>query len=1573
MVEFFGGGSSLPVGRPGRRRRFGLIAAILMVLQLALPSMIPAAQAGEVDLPGEGTPEHPYLITSADDLRQIENDMSANYRLENDIPMSGLWTPIGKGLPDTFTGTLDGQGYTISGLTIDENSGQVGLFAVIGSGGTVRNLVLSGVNIQSGSGAIHSGTLAGILKGNVYNVVVESGTVNAANTFAGGLVGRAEEGAVIQAGCTNVHVIGSNITIPTALGGLVGILEDSTVTESCATGSVSGGNTAGGLVGTSERSTITDSYSTAPVSAAMVFSPTGGIIGSAGDQTEIRRVYAAGPVSGFFGAALVGQINWEADVTIADSYYNADTTGQTDPLGTPLSQDEALDESSFEGWNFETLWHIDERTGQPTFLRDDDDPPVMFEANIEDETPGVVTVKFAEKILADAEALIRFVVTADGTEVEVSDSQLSPDGRQLILTLAEPVQGGQIVKVSYTAMAPHITDKAGHQMATHEIKARNGVVLPLEIESVSPAENATGVVAVAQVGITFNQPVEAVGGKSIYLYNEKGDIAEQIEATSANVQIADKTVTIRLDTELAHFSNYRIRVQYGAFKTESGAEFDGIQWSFMTAADPEAKWKDAGNPKFGNGLYPNLKAGEDGTLYVAFRDNGNDGKATVMKLGPGDTTWSPVGEAGFSPWPIGAPSLLVDGNTLYVAYAYFDEDYYVYIQVRQYALNGSGEWELAGEGIPIGEMNPELLVTQDPQPFLHMYEGDLYVAYQDGLPYGGMTVRKLAEGGVWEPVGDREFSPGDIYHPTLVTHEGMLIAGFHDYEFDVKNSATAMRYEDMSGDWVGVGIRGITFDGEDYTNVFEPTLVSDGTWLYFVYSNDEYKAAAMRYNWEQNSWVAAGGVFSASQAYETTAWAGDGEVYAAYRDTGHGNKLTVKKFSGSTWVPVGSNGFTPGKAYNPSLIVVEGVTYVAFEDSDRNLNVMKYGVFNDPPAAKNVGIEGELKIGETAEGTYTFTDAEGDEEGESLYQWYTADNEEGDNKTAITGATELKLDLTLDLLDKYLIFEVTPVAATGTKTGAKVSSAPQGPVTTPDAPEAPNVTADDTRNVIVGADETMEYSTDGGLTYTPYDPAHPPVFAGNVTVLVRVKANETTGAPAGAAKTLTFTANSAPAPAPSPSPSPMPAPAPTPTATEEPAGTGGTGVTVLINGKEESAGTASTSTRNGQSVTTVTVDPDKVEARLAEEGLNAVVTIPVPSGSDVVVGELNGRIVKSMADRQALLEIRTDRATYTIPAEQFDIGAISEELGALDALADIKVRVEIGQPPAETVQMIENAAADGTYAIVVPPVEFTVRAEYEGRSVEMAKFTAYVERAIAIPDGVDPDRITTGVVFDEDGTPRHVPTKIVVIDGKYYAVISSLTNSAYGVVWNPVEFDDMASHWAKDTVNNTGSRMIIAGTGEGRFSPDRHITRAEFAAMIVRALGLGASSGPSAFTDVKESDWFSGAIRTAVEYGLLSGYADGAFRPNDKITREQAMVILARAMTVTGLKDRLTGGLAEDVLGAFTDADQASAWAIQGIADSVTAGIVQGRDERTLAPQAFITRAEAAAMVERLLIKSDLI
>ncbi|MFC5471307.1 S-layer homology domain-containing protein, partial [Cohnella suwonensis] len=243
----------------------------------------------------------------------------------------------------------------------------------------------------------------------------------------------------------------------------------------------------------------------------------------------------------------------------------------------------------------------------------------------------------------------------------------------------------------------------------------------------------------------------------------------------------------------------------------------------------------------------------------------------------------------------------------------------------------------------------------------------------------------------------------------------------------------------------------------------------------------------------------------------------------------------------------------------------------------------------------------------------------------------------------------------------------------------------------------------------------------------------------------------------------------------------------------------------------------------------------------------------------------------------------------------------------------------------------------------------------------------------AIPGGVDPSKITTGVVVDPDGTVRHVPTKIVVIDGKYYAKVNSLTNSTYSVVWHPLAFKDVAQHWAKDAVNDMGSRMVISGIGNDMFNPDQDITRAEFAAIMVRGLGLKLENGSSPFADVKTTDWYSGAIQTAYAYKLISGFEDGTFRPMDKITREQAMTIIAKAMEITGLGASLGAKAADELLSPFADASNASEWAKSGIADCLQVGIVSGRSGTQLAPKAYISRAEVAAIVQRLLQKSELI
>ncbi|OPH58158.1 hypothetical protein BC351_24790 [Paenibacillus ferrarius] len=430
---------------------------------------------------------------------------------------------------------------------------------------------------------------------------------------------------------------------------------------------------------------------------------------------------------------------------------------------------------------------------------------------------------------------------------------------------------------------------------------------------------------------------------------------------------------------------------------------------------------------------------------------------------------------------------------------------------------------------------------------------------------------------------------------------------------------------------------------------------------------------------------------------------------------------------------------------------------------------------------------------------------------------------------------------------------------------------------------------------------------------------------------------------------------------------------PTTTDSTNTTNTPNTGVDILVNGKVENAGTATVTKRNNQTEMTVVVDQKKLDERLAAEGQHAVVTIPINQTFDIVIGELNGQMVKNMEDKQAVLEFKTDHATYTLPARQINIGAISQQVGELINLQDIKVRIEIAVPTTDTLKVVESAAAKGQLTLAAQPLNFTVRAAYGERNVEVTKFDAYVERTIAIPVEVDPGKITTGVVVEQDGSVRHVPTKVRNINGKYEAQINSLTNSTYAVVWHPLEFSDAANHWAKSAVNDMGSRMVVNGTGNGMFSPDQEITRAEFAAIIVRGLGLKLENGATPFSDVKSEDWYSGAVSTAYSHRLISGMEDGTFRPNDKITREQAMVILSKAMAITGLKDKLLEQSADSALRPFEDAAVVSSWAQSSAADNVKAGIVDGRNGALLAPKGYMTRAEVATIIQRLLQKSGLI
>lgn len=413
---------------------------------------------------------------------------------------------------------------------------------------------------------------------------------------------------------------------------------------------------------------------------------------------------------------------------------------------------------------------------------------------------------------------------------------------------------------------------------------------------------------------------------------------------------------------------------------------------------------------------------------------------------------------------------------------------------------------------------------------------------------------------------------------------------------------------------------------------------------------------------------------------------------------------------------------------------------------------------------------------------------------------------------------------------------------------------------------------------------------------------------------------------------------------------------------------------ITVNGREQDAGTFATTAVGDTTVMTVVVDDSKLESILSSEDRDATVTISFETDTDVVVGQLNGQMVKIMENKEAVLEINTGDVIYSLPTSQINISHVAEQLGNQLDLQDILVNITIYQPPQNTVTIIEDTADQNHYQIVVPPVQFDITCTYGGKTVAVSEFNAYVERLIAIPEEIDPNRITTGIILNPDGTFSHVPTQIIQVDGKYYAKISSLTNSVYSVIWNPQTFKDVEEHWAKAAVNDMGSRLILSGTGDENFTPDRDITRAEFAAILVRGLGLMQSgAGQDTFDDISAHDWYYDAVSIAYEYGLISGLGNDVFGPMTPLTREQAMVMAARAMQLTGLQTELTSAEVNDILQGFTDGSQSSDWARAGIAACVKAGVVAGEPGGTIAPQDKITRAEVAVIVQRLLQKSGLI
>lgn len=400
---------------------------------------------------------------------------------------------------------------------------------------------------------------------------------------------------------------------------------------------------------------------------------------------------------------------------------------------------------------------------------------------------------------------------------------------------------------------------------------------------------------------------------------------------------------------------------------------------------------------------------------------------------------------------------------------------------------------------------------------------------------------------------------------------------------------------------------------------------------------------------------------------------------------------------------------------------------------------------------------------------------------------------------------------------------------------------------------------------------------------------------------------------------------------------------------------------------------ATETVEDGKTVTSVKVDDSALQEALKNSATGVVVNLKSDKASDRAEAVLTAQSVQELAAKEAKIVFTAPGATYTLDTTQVDMHAVALLLGNGLDLNDIQISIQIVKPTAEEKQTIDKAAADHNSTIVGAPVSFNIVASHEGKDVIVDKFNGYVQRSIEIPDGTD--HVSTGVVIDEDGTMRQVPTNFEVKDGKTIATISSLTNSMYALVNLNAQasFSDVKSGWAKSAIENLATRMIVQGQSAGKFNPSGAITRAEFATILVNALGVKSSAITTQFGDVAANAWYAKSVSAAYEYGLITGVTATSFAPTKNVTRQEAMTMLARAMKWAGYDTTMNESGIASALAAFKDQSSVSEWAKAAVAANVKFGIVNGDDTHAVHPQNNISRAEVAAIVEKVLKNAHLI